>query len=184
MKYQHVQPVFFEGKIWLVNKALLLENCAPVISVYPFDLDTRIIGDPILDQEPMCTRDNWEEKQMAKVSPKSKFFKQNGHLILFYCVHNDTTNGTRTFKLQQLDLLTGELSTYRSEELPAEDENDENRTWKSNDTDFVIWDLGNLNTENKMYMPIEVENTTYQEMDEWLENKIILLVNTECEGYD
>lgn len=35
-----------------------------------------------------------------------------------------------------------------------------------------------------MYMPIEVENTTYQEMDEWLENKIILLVNTECEGYD
>lgn len=101
---QHIEPIAYEGKVYLVLKTISKADGIPHMSVYPFDMDTLKISDPILSEQLMYTS---KPVELAKISPKSKLFKQNGKYLFYFVVNNNVEVKMRAITLHKLDLTNG-----------------------------------------------------------------------------
>lgn len=139
MREQVIQPVYHDGKIWIALKGIPKEGTIPCISVYPFSTRGISLGEPLLNCEPlMITND--DTVKTCQVGPGSAFFKQCGKYLFYYVVTNDIPAKTREFKLQQLNLESGENLTYKVTNLEEEALYDDwMKDWTMAQTDVVIW---------------------------------------------
>lgn len=161
---QHIEPISYKGMTFLVLKTISEVDKSPHMSVYPFDMDTLQIGDSILSEELMITT---EIVETAKISPKSKLFKQNGKYLFYFVVNNNVATQAREITLYKFDLTNGKKSLHKSYNFGIEHLYD---TWYGNwdmdFTDVVIWADDVIPKEVRESILVPQHN---QNIEEWLQ---------------
>lgn len=144
------------------------------MSVYPFDMDTLRISDSILSEPLMITS---QQVEVAKISPKSKLFKQNGKYLFYFVVNNNVMLQDRDITLFKLDLTNGKKEVYKSYNFGIEHLSDVwYGNWDMDFTDMVIWadDVVPKEVRESIFVPQQNQN-----IEEWLRNQVVLFV---CNG--